>query len=86
MIRITATSAGGHVLDRISILLSNIPGARHVVALAQRMDELGDRRAWLSENCVVDAPSLGGAIAATTARRSAPRPSRCAAAPRHCWP
>ena len=55
------------MLDRTSILLSNIPDARHVVALAQRMDELGYRRVWLSENCVLDAPSLGGAIAATTA-------------------
>ena len=55
------------MLDRTSILLSNIPDARHVVALARRMDELGYRRVWLSENCVLDAPSLGGAIAATTA-------------------
>lgn len=57
---------GGRILDRTSILLSNIPDANYVLALAQRMDQLGYRRMWLSENCVLDAPSIGGAIAATT--------------------
>jgi len=54
------------VLTETSILLANIPDAKYVVDQAQRMDKLGYKRIWLSENCVLDAPSLGGAIAATT--------------------
>lgn len=54
------------MLDRTSVLLANMADAKGVVAMAQRMDELGYRRVWLSENCVLDAASIGGAIAATT--------------------
>ena len=54
------------MLDRTSILLSNMPDVQHVLRLARQMDNLGYRRVWLSENSVLDAPSLAGAIAATT--------------------
>lgn len=54
------------MLTKTSILLSNMADARHVVAMAQRMDQLGYRRVWLAENNVLDAASVGGAIAATT--------------------
>lgn len=43
------------MLDRTSVLLANMADAKGVVAMAQRMDELGYRRVWLSENCVLDA-------------------------------
>jgi len=54
------------MLDHTSVLLSNMADARLIVELAQRMDKLGYARVWLAENRVLDAPSLGGAIAATT--------------------
>jgi len=40
--------------------------ARRVLAMARQMDQLGYRSVWLSENRVLDAISMSGAIAATT--------------------
>jgi len=54
------------VLEKTSFLLSNSPDARHVLAMAHRLDRWGFGRVWLPENCVLDAFSIGGAIAAST--------------------
>jgi probable F420-dependent oxidoreductase len=54
------------VLARTSLLLSNIPDAREVLTLARHIGTLGFGRVWLSENNVLDAASLAGAIAAQT--------------------
>ena len=51
---------------RASVLLANMPDPRSVLALARHADCAGFRRVWLSENNVLDAASLAGAIAATT--------------------
>jgi probable F420-dependent oxidoreductase len=55
-----------NMLENTSFLLSNTPDARYVLAAAQRLNRLGFRRVWLPENCVLDAFSIGGAIAAGT--------------------
>lgn len=54
------------MLARTSLLLSNMPDAREVLALARHIGTLGFGRVWLSENNVLDAVSLAGAIAAQT--------------------
>lgn len=54
------------MLERTSFLLSNSPNARHVLAMGHRLDRWGFGRVWLPENCVLDAFSIGGAIAAST--------------------
>jgi len=51
---------------RASLLLANMPDPRSVLALARHAEGAGFRRVWLSENNVLDAASLAGAIAATT--------------------
>ena len=54
------------MLEKTSFLLSNSPDARQVLAMAHRLDRWGFGRVWLPENCVLDAFSIGGAIAAST--------------------
>lgn len=53
-------------IDRVSILLSNIPDVDEVLGLAHTAEDVGITRVWLAETAGLEAAALGGVIARET--------------------